>query len=106
MKIVTMNELIYAEPKPTTVEERQKRHDHILAEMETPIYLGTCSGVAYDNKSDRYAATFVVDGGKKLVLKTPDEVAAFLAEHVGKVGYWVGRMDAGKLVDVNLIQAG
>jgi hypothetical protein len=104
VKIIKMSELLYAEPKPQTIEERKERHDKILADLNTPVQMGRATAVTYDHKSDRYAVAFSVSE-KKLTLKATNEVVAFVSEHISEAGYWLGRLEAGALVDVNLIQS-
>jgi len=105
MKLVPLSELVYAEPRPETPEGRKEKQTRILAVLNAPIDLGALQKVAYDPKSDRYAATFAPGGQKALTLKASNEVAAFLAEHATASGYWRGRIEDGALVDVYLIQA-
>jgi hypothetical protein len=104
MQVIPITQLLYAEPKPATIEARKEKHDRILADLNAPIELGALAKVAYEAKSDRYAATFIPSEGKALTLKATNEVAAFLAEHSAAHGYWKGRMEAGTLVDIYLIQ--
>lgn len=106
MQIVNLSELVYAEPRPASSEERDQKRKQILEVLDTPIYMGICTAVVYDHKSDRYAVASEVTGKKKLTLKATNEVGAYVAAHIGDVGYWQGRMQDGALVDVNLIQAG
>ena len=105
MNIIHINELVYAEPKPATVEAREQKYKGILAALEAPVYLGSAASVAYDHKSDRYAATFLVGDGKKLVLKASNDVVAFVSANLQESGYWQGRLEAGVLTEVYLIKA-
>lgn len=105
MTHVRISELVYAEPKPKTTEERQQKHDAIMAGLNVPIHLGRCLTVVHDSKTDRYAITFVPAAEKKLVLKATDEVAAFVSGLITEAGYWQGRIEGGALVDACLIQA-
>ena len=104
MEIIRINELVYAEPRPATVEARQEKHDKILADLNLPIYLGRCTAVTYDHKSDRYAVTSAASE-RKLTLKASNDVVAFIAAHIDAPGYWQGRLESGTLVDASLIQA-
>ncbi|HXA24416.1 MAG TPA: hypothetical protein VNW90_19185 [Acetobacteraceae bacterium] len=106
MRVVPITELVYGEPKPATPEEGRAKHAAILAGLNAPVYLGSLTGLEYDHKSDRYAASFAPGGhNRKLVLKASNEVAQFLAENIAGLGYWQGRMEAGVLMDVFLIYA-
>jgi len=101
MQIVHISELVYAEPRPKTSEERQAKHDAVLASLNTPMYLGRFTTIG---RSDRYTVTSEVSKAK-LTLKATDEVVQFIASHIEDPGYWVARMEGGTLTDVNLIQA-
>ena len=108
MNVIHIGTLVWGvDPKPTTPEEAKTKHDGILAALNAPIYLGVANAVNYDMKANRYAAAFTPGEGKKLTLKTYPDVAAFVAEHIAKAGYWLGRMDQtdGGLTDAYLIQA-
>jgi hypothetical protein len=105
MTVVLISEMVYAEPRPKTTEERQQKHDAILAELNTPMHLGRCTAVTYDQKADRYAATFIPASEKKLTLKASNDAVKFISRHIEGPGYWLGRMEDGVLVEVNLIQA-
>jgi hypothetical protein len=105
MQVINLGELVYGEPKPKTPEERKAKHDGILATLNAPIYLGDFISLEYDVKSDRHAARFLPGEGKKLALKASLDVVHYLAQSITGKGYWLGRMEAGQLVDVYLIQA-
>ena len=104
MDVISMQARVYRDPMPKNVEESRERHDQILADLNAPIELGRASKTSYDFKTDRYVVNFSASHDAALVLKTTNEVAAFVAEHITKAGYWRGRMEDGALVDVYLIQ--
>jgi len=106
MQVIHIGTLVYSDPKPQTTEESRARHDAILAGLGSPINLGYATKVAHDAKSDRYTVSFRISDDKALALKATNEVAAFVAQHMSDGGgYWLGRMEDGALVDVNLIRA-
>lgn len=105
MKIVHIGTAVYVEePIPQSPGGSKAKHDGILADLNAPVYLGSTKKLNYDHKSDRYIATFFLSDGETLTLKVPNDVAAFIAEHISKAGYWLGRMEDGALVDAYLIQ--
>jgi hypothetical protein len=81
---------------------RQAAAKAIVDALGAPIDLSRPAKVAHDAKTDRYQITWTV-GDATLTLKATDEVAAFVAQHVRMAGTWIGRMEAGVLVDVYLI---
>lgn len=101
---ISMSTKVYYEPYPENMDEATQRHNKALADLNAPIDLGRAVNVAYDNKSDRYAVTFLPGNDKKLVLKATSEVVGFVSEHINEAGYWRGRMDNAVLVDAHLVQ--
>jgi hypothetical protein len=106
MQIIHIGRLVWGDqPTPETPEAARTKHDAILAALDAPVYLGSAKDLNYDHKSDRYTAHFTPAEGKALKLKTTGEVAAFVAEHIAKSGYWLGRVTTGgELADAYLIQ--
>jgi hypothetical protein len=89
---------------PVTVERVRTERDAIQASLNTPIELNYVAKVAYSDKTDRYMITFLT-GDRTAMLKATPEVAEFVTAHLNETGTWMGRMEGGVLVDVNLIGA-
>lgn len=85
------------------VADLRTAQEEIRAGLNCPIELCYVQKVAHDVKTDRYQATFTASE-KTAVLKVTDDVATFLTEHLRKHGMWVGRIEKGVLVEVNLLQ--
>ena len=105
MDIIHIGTKVYGtQPVPQTPAESSAKHDRILAEANVPIEMTRCVSIDYDTKAQLYKATFTRSEGIKTALRVTNDVAAFLAEHQTRPGYWRGRMQDGILVDVVLVQ--
>ena|SRR5215475_11869008 len=93
MKIVNLKEI----NDGYTFQQIPELCTQIKESLQTPMNLGKPSKVAYRNG---YMIMF--EGGKNIQMTA--SVAGFIVNNLHKRGIWVGRIEDGFLVDVNLIQ--